>query len=53
MPHTHLTGKEVIATQVRDNKEIGYIVNNRNYDFNYQYFNFLAEPIKFRRVELT
>jgi hypothetical protein len=53
MPHTHLTGKEVIVTQVRDNKEIGYIVNNKNYDFNYQYFNFLAEPIKFKRVELT
>jgi hypothetical protein len=43
-------GRQVYATQIRDNEEIAYVVNNQNYDFNYQYYNFLAEPITFKRV---
>lgn len=45
MPHTHLTGKELYGTVVRDGKEVDYIANNKYYNFNYQYYNFLNNPV--------
>ncbi len=35
---------------IRDNKEIEYIANNKYYDFNYQYTNFLQKPVVLKRV---
>lgn len=52
MPHTHLLGKEVYSSVIRNGSEIAFIANNKNYDFNYQYFNFLSTPISFKRVTI-
>ncbi len=45
LPHTHLHGKAISTTILQDDKEIAYITNNKNYDFNYQYLNFLTNPV--------
>jgi hypothetical protein len=44
-PHTHLAGKSVYTTLIRNGAEIQYISNNPYYDFNYQNLNFLQNPI--------
>lgn len=35
-PHTHTTGIKLSTAIVRNGAEIGYIMNNEHYDFNYQ-----------------
>ena len=45
-------GKEVISRVIRDGKELGYITNNRYYDFNYQYYNFLTTPMTLKKVDI-
>jgi hypothetical protein len=47
-----IKGKEVFSKVIRDGKELGYITNNRNYDFNYQYYNFLTKPFALKKVNL-
>lgn len=49
MPHAHLFGKEVITTVVRDGKDVEYITNNKKYDFNHQYYNFLSKPVTLKK----
>ncbi len=46
MPHTHLHGTAVSTTVVQEGEEVSFITNNQNYDFNYQYMNFLTNPVK-------
>jgi hypothetical protein len=36
MPHTHLAGTAVYTKLIRNGKDIGYVFNIPNYDFNYQ-----------------
>jgi len=43
-------GRQVFSKIVRDNKEIEYVANNKYYDFNYQYTNFLQKPVVLKRV---
>ena len=50
MPHTHLKGKELYTTLIRNGQEIAYLANNKYYDFNYQYYNFLSKPISIQPV---
>ena len=50
MPHTHLRGKELYTTLIRNGQEIAYLANNKYYDFNYQYYNFLSKPISIQQV---
>ena len=50
MPHTHLKGIELYTTLIRDGKEIAYLANNKYYDFNYQYYNFLSTPVILKQV---
>lgn len=45
------TGREVYTSVVRNGKEIAYIANNKYYDFNYQYYNFLTNPVVVKRVK--
>jgi len=40
----------VFSKIVRDNKEIEYVANNKYYDFNYQYTNFLQKPVVIKKV---
>ena len=48
--HTHLLGKSVKTSLVRNNKVIKNLVSNPNYDFNYQYI-FDIEPTKIEKVK--
>jgi hypothetical protein len=50
MPHSHLKGREIYSKLVRNGKEIADIVNNKNFDFNYQYYNFFQNHITFKKV---
>ena len=50
MPHTHLIGKELYTTLIRDGKEVSYLAKNKYYDFNYQYYNFLTNPVVMKPV---
>lgn len=43
-------GKEVYSTIVRNGKEVARITNNKYYDFNYQYYNFLMNPVTLKKV---
>ncbi len=45
MPHTHLIGRSFYSKLVRNKKEIAWIGNNKYFDFNYQYTNFLQEEV--------
>lgn len=38
IPHTHTTGISVYTKIVRNGNDIGYILDNEHYDFNYQVF---------------
>ena len=49
LPHSHLASREIYSTVIRDGKEIFYIANEKYYDFNYQYLNFLQKPFVFKR----
>ncbi|CAF1012278.1 unnamed protein product [Brachionus calyciflorus] len=49
LPHSHLLGKEIYTTVVRDGKEVAYLANNKYYDFNYQYYNFLNKPVTLKK----
>ena len=51
-PHTHLAGTQVFSKVVRNGREVEFIANNKYYDFNYQYINFLQKPVIMRRVTL-
>lgn len=44
-PHTHLVGAQVYTKIIRNGREIGYVQKTKNYDFNYQYLNFLNNPV--------
>lgn len=44
-PHTHLAGRQLFSSVVKDNKEMTKIANNKYYNSNYQYNNWLPEPI--------
>lgn len=41
LPHTHLQGRELYTSIVRDKKEIEYISYNKYYDNDFQYVNYL------------
>ena len=43
-------GISVSTTIIRDGKEVDYLTNNKNFDFNYQYVNFLTNPLKIKKV---
>ncbi len=43
-------GRELYTKIIRNNQEIGYLANNKYYDFNYQYINYLQQPIKLKKV---
>lgn len=45
IPHTHLAGTQMFSTVVRNNKEINYISNNKYYNSEFQYVNYLQTPI--------
>lgn len=49
-PHAHLKGREIYTSVIRDGREVDYLVNNKYYDFNYQYYNFLKRPLKLQKV---
>lgn len=49
LPHTHLAGRSLYSKVIRNKKEVEYIGNNKYYDFNYQYVNFLKKPVVMRR----
>ena len=49
-PHTHLAGKSVYTTLVRNGVEIEYITNSQYYDFNYQNLNYLLTPVTVKHV---
>lgn len=51
LPHTHLAGSQVFSKVVRNGSEVEYIANNKYYDFNYQYVNFLQRPVTLKRVK--
>ena len=38
------------TTIVRDGKEVAYLANNKYYNFNYQYYNFLTTPVTLKKV---
>jgi len=40
----------VFSKIVREDKEIEYVANNKYYDSNYQYTNFLQKPVVMKRV---
>lgn len=46
-------GKELYTTLIRNGTEIAYIANNRYYDFNYQYYNFLNNPVVIKQVRFS
>jgi hypothetical protein len=52
MPHTHLAGFEIWTKIVRDGFDIGYLFNNKYYDFNYQNTYILNPPINITKVYL-
>ena len=41
------------TTVVRNNTEVAYITNNKNYMFNYQNYNFLQNPVTLKKVQLS
>ena len=43
-------GRQVFSKIVREDKEIEYVANNKYYDSNYQYTNFLQKPVVIKRV---
>jgi hypothetical protein len=47
-----IQGKELYTTIVRDGKEVAYLANNKYYNFNYQYYNFLTTPVTLKMVIL-
>ncbi|XP_070572376.1 DBH-like monooxygenase protein 1 homolog [Ptychodera flava] len=48
--HTHLLGKAVGVTHVRDGKELGVLAKDDHYDFNFQEFSMLAEEVVLKPV---
>ena len=40
----------MITKVIRNGKEIEYLANEKYYDFNYQYLNFLQKPFLFQKV---
>ncbi|CAF1272849.1 unnamed protein product [Rotaria magnacalcarata] len=46
MPHTHLQGRSMWTKLIRNKTAVQYLFNAESYDFNYQYVNRLAKPIK-------
>lgn len=47
----NFVGIEVYSVIVRDGKEVEYLTNNKFYDFNFQYTNFLNTPVTLKRVK--
>lgn len=45
LPHTHLAGRQVFSKIVRNGKEVNFISNSKYYDFNYQYTEYLQNPV--------
>ena len=45
-----IQGKELYTTIVRDGKEVAYLANNKYYNFNYQYYNFLTTAVTLKMV---
>ncbi|CAF4866010.1 unnamed protein product, partial [Rotaria sp. Silwood1] len=45
-PHTHLQGRTVWTKLIRNKTAVQYLFDAEAYDFNYQYFNRLPQPIK-------
>ena len=43
-------GVEFYSYIIRDGKEIAYISNNKFYDFEFQFYNFLQEPVTLQKV---
>ena len=43
-------GIEFYSTVVRNGKEITYLAENKYYDFNFQFLNFLTKPVKLQKV---
>ena len=48
--HTHLTGREIYTSMVKNGTEIGYLAKNKYYDFEFQNFIYLDPFIKIRDV---
>ena len=44
-------GIELYTTIIRDGKETAYLANNKHYNFNYQYYNFLTNPVTLKKVD--
>ena len=51
-PHAHLHGREIYLSILRNGKEDVFLSHNKYFDFNYQYINFLKNPINLREVKL-
>ncbi len=45
-------GREIYSKVVRNNKEISFIGDNKYYDFNYQYINYLPNEISIIPVNI-
>ena len=43
-------GTSVTTKIIRDGKEVDFLTNNKYYDFNFQYVNFLSAPVKLKKV---
>ena len=52
-PHAHLKGREIYTSIIRDGKEVDFLANNTYFDFNYQYYNFLRNPVKLKQVSFS
>ena len=46
MQPCYTLGAGVEATHIRGGKELGYLIKDHNYDFNFQYLRKAKEPIK-------
>lgn len=47
-----ILGKEVHTKIIRNGQETAYIAKNKYFKFNYEYYNFLANPVKLRKVKI-
>jgi dopamine beta-monooxygenase len=45
LPHAHSYGREISSKIIRNGQEVEYLVNNKYYDFKYQFYNFNENPI--------
>jgi len=51
LPHTHLAGRSFYNTVVRNGSEVEYISNNKYYNNNYQYVNYLMKPVTLKKTD--